>query len=273
MTPQALDNWRAAVLRARDWLHARGIAYVFTIAPDKHVIYPEEMPPTLARVRRRLAHRPAVHGAAGHRARRRPAAGAVRGQEQRAASTTRPIRTGTTAARWSRISRSSTPCARACRPRRRPGRGATSTPVDRTVEGLDLAGMMGLKRVLREIDLALVPSARAARASSSRLAPRPPPKRAARHRDRRPSLPRAVIFRDSFVSRLVPFLSEHFSRAVYLWQNDFDAATSLTRNIPTSSSRRSSAAISTTSSRRRSWCRSHRARWKNERRPLVAQAF
>ena len=30
-----------------------------------------------------------------------------------------------------------------------------------------------------------------------------------------PSLPRAVIFRDSFVSRLVPFLSEHFSRAVY----------------------------------------------------------
>ena len=38
-----------------------------------------------------------------------------------------------------------------------------------------------------------------------------------------PSLPRAVIFRDSFVSRLVPFLSEHFSRAVYLWQNDFDA--------------------------------------------------
>ena len=37
------------------------------------------------------------------------------------------------------------------------------------------------------------------------------------------SLPRAVIFRDSFVSRLVPFLSEHFGRAVYLWQNDFDA--------------------------------------------------
>ena len=37
------------------------------------------------------------------------------------------------------------------------------------------------------------------------------------------SLPRAVIFRDSFVSRLAPFLSEHFSRAVYLWQNDFDA--------------------------------------------------
>jgi alginate O-acetyltransferase complex protein AlgJ len=37
------------------------------------------------------------------------------------------------------------------------------------------------------------------------------------------SLPRAVILRDSFTSPLVAFLSEHFSRAVYLWQNDFDA--------------------------------------------------
>jgi hypothetical protein len=37
------------------------------------------------------------------------------------------------------------------------------------------------------------------------------------------SLPRAVIFRDSFTSLLAPYLSEHFSRAVYLWQNNFDA--------------------------------------------------
>jgi alginate O-acetyltransferase complex protein AlgJ len=36
------------------------------------------------------------------------------------------------------------------------------------------------------------------------------------------TLPRAVIFRDSFTSRLIPYLSEHFSRAVYLWENDFD---------------------------------------------------
>src|SRR6185503_13460476 len=68
-------------------------------------------------------------------------------------------------------------------------------PVERSVEALDLAGMMGLKRVLRETDLALQPR----------------------------RLRRAVVFRDSFASRLVPFLSEHFSRAVYVWQNDFDA--------------------------------------------------
>ena len=36
--------------------------------------------------------------------------------------------------------------------------------------------------------------------------------------------PRAVIFRDSFGSAMIPFLSEHFSRAVYVWQNDLDPA-------------------------------------------------
>ncbi len=40
------------------------------------------------------------------------------------------------------------------------------------------------------------------------------------HRD--PTLPKAMIFRDSFAGRLIPFLSEHFSRAFYLWQNEFD---------------------------------------------------
>ena len=33
-----------------------------------------------------------------------------------------------------------------------------------------------------------------------------------------------MVFRDSYTSSLAPLLSEHFSRVVYLWQNDFDAA-------------------------------------------------
>ncbi len=50
MTPEAIANWRAAVVGARDWLRARGIAYVFTVAPDKHMIYAEKMPDTIVRV-------------------------------------------------------------------------------------------------------------------------------------------------------------------------------------------------------------------------------
>jgi hypothetical protein len=37
-------------------------------------------------------------------------------------------------------------------------------------------------------------------------------------------LPRLLMFRDSFASRLVPYLSEQFSHAVYLWQNNLDVA-------------------------------------------------
>ena len=34
------------------------------------------------------------------------------------------------------------------------------------------------------------------------------------------NLPRAVFFRDSFTSAMIPFLAEHFSRAVFLWEYD-----------------------------------------------------
>jgi hypothetical protein len=82
--------------------------------------------------------------------------------------------------------------------------------------------MMGLTRVLREVDLTLVPkrprtavvvepAGAGPTAEEGRLVTEIP----------RSTLPRALVVRDSFASRLVPFLSEHFSRAVYLWQNDF----------------------------------------------------
>jgi hypothetical protein len=34
--------------------------------------------------------------------------------------------------------------------------------------------------------------------------------------------PRAVVFMDSFGAGLVPFLSDDFSRVVYLWQDNMD---------------------------------------------------
>jgi hypothetical protein len=231
MTPDALANWRAAVVGARDWLRARGIAYVFTIAPDKHVLYPEAMPATLTRlgevsradqlftalqdtglavdVRPRLfeakAHERIYQKTDTHWNDRgvlvayQQIIGAVR------------ARVPATSPAWTRDD---------------------FEPVERTVEGLDLAAMMGLKRVLREIDLPLVPR-RARRARVVEPAGAEPTSEEGRLVTEidDPSLPRAVIFRDSFVSRLVPFVSEHFSRAVYVWQNDFDAAL-VTREHP-----------------------------------------
>jgi hypothetical protein len=97
---------------------------------------------------------------------------------------------------------------------------------DVVTAGMDLAGMIGLKDVLTEDDLRLVPrQPRAARviepknAEANLMYDRVVTEQPNR------SLPRAVIFRDSFMSAMIPFLSEHFSRAVYLWQNNFDPMT------------------------------------------------
>ena len=231
MTDGALANWRAAILGARDWLHARGIAYVFTITPDKHVIYAEAMPASIARVGERsradqlftalqdtglaVDVRPAVFEA---KARERVFQqtdthwndrGALAAYQQ--IITAVRVRVPATPPAWTRDD---------------------FTPLDRTIEGLDLAGMMGLTRAMREVDMTLAPRrprrARVVEPAGAR--PTDEEGRLVTEIDD-PSLPRAVIFRDSFTSRLVPFLSEHFSRAVYLWQNDFDAD-AVTREHP-----------------------------------------
>jgi len=223
MTADALANWRAALVDARAWLRSRGVAYVFAVAPDKHVLYGEEMPATIAQVgdvsrtdqlfttlqdtglavdlrpwlfeakaRERIYHQTDTHW--------NDRGGIV--AYQRIIDAVR-IRVPRTPAAWTRDD---------------------FEPVDRRVEGMDLAGMMGLTRVLREINLTLVPRRprRARVVEPAGAAPTAEEGRLVTEIDDA-SLPRAVIFRDSFVSPLVPFLSEHFSRAVYLWQNDFDA--------------------------------------------------
>jgi len=223
MTPGALANWREAVLRARDWLEARNISYVFTIAPDKHVIYADRMPERLAKVgdvsradqlftalqdtglavdvrpslydartRERIYHQTDTHwNDRGALVAYQRIIGAVRARVPR------------TPAAWTR---------------------EDFEPVERIDPGMDLAGMMGLKRVLTEVNLTLVPRRprRARVVEPAGAKPTAEEGRLVTEIDDR-LLPRAVIFRDSFVSPLVPFLSEHFSRAVYVWQNDFDA--------------------------------------------------
>ena len=223
MTEEGLANWRAAVVRARDWLRARHIAYVFTISPDKHVIYAEEMPTTINRVGE-LSRADQLFTALQDTG----VAVDVRAVEFDAKARERVYQQTDT--HWNDRGalvayQQIINAVRARVPRTPPAWTREDfTPVDRTIEGLDLAGMMGLTRVLREVDMTLVPT-RARRARVLEPAGAKPTDEEGRlvTEIADPSLPRAVIFRDSFTSRLVPFLSEHFSRAVYLWQNDFDA--------------------------------------------------
>ena len=43
-TERDLHNWRRLLELRRDWLHQRGIKYLFVVPPDKHTVYPEYLP-------------------------------------------------------------------------------------------------------------------------------------------------------------------------------------------------------------------------------------
>ena len=223
MTDAALANWRAAILGARDWLRARQVAYVFTITPDKHAIYGDEMPPTLTRVGD-LSRADQLFTALQDTG----LAVDVRGVEFDAKARERVYQRTDTHwnDRGALVAYQQIISAVLARVPATPPAWTRDdfTAADRAIEGLDLAGMMGLTRVLREEDMTLVPR-RPRRARVIEPAGAQPTDELGRIVTEIDdlSLPRAVIFRDSFTSRLVPFLSEHFSRAVYLWQNDFDA--------------------------------------------------
>ena len=51
-TPRELAGWRAVLETRRDWLARRGARFLFVVVPDKHTIYPEYLPSYLRRVNR-----------------------------------------------------------------------------------------------------------------------------------------------------------------------------------------------------------------------------
>ena len=220
-----LDDWRETLERTNEWLRTHRIAYLFTIAPDKHVMYPEQLPSTVHRVHaasrgdqifETLCTRTGVPYVDLREALTR----AKRDERVYFKTDTHWNDRGALVAYQQIIEavRRQTPAVPASWSRE------DFEPVERVIEGQDLARMMGLMRVLSEVELTVVPR----RARRARVV-EPPGAEPAAEEGRLvteipgSSLPRAVIFRDSFGSRLAPFLSEHFSRAVYLWQNDFDS--------------------------------------------------
>jgi len=224
LTASEIANWREAVVAARDWLHARGIGYVFVIAPDKHVIYPEEVPSAIRRVGRvsRMDQLFAALNAAGvDTVDVRPALEAAKARERVYQQTDTHWNERGAFAAYQQIIEAVRRQVPAVPPAWTRDQFASTSNVRL---GMDLAGMMGLTRALSEVDLTLTPTrprqarvieptGAAATSAEGRLVTEIPGS----------TLPRAVIFRDSFFSAVVPFTSEHFSRAVYLWQNDFDA--------------------------------------------------
>jgi alginate O-acetyltransferase complex protein AlgJ len=221
-TRDELEAWRTTLEHTQDWMQSHGISYVFVLAPDKHAIYPELLPPSVRRVGAETRTDALVGYLREHSTvpvlDLRDALGVARIRERVYHRTDTHWNDRGAFAASQALWRMLMP--RLAAPMR--GRGAFVARAV-TVPGLDLAGMLGIAPSLTEVDLRLVPRVprRARIVEPARPDPRLMDPRIVTQQDA-PELPRAVVFRDSFGSALIPFLSEGFSRAVYLWQYNID---------------------------------------------------
>ncbi|MCC7328239.1 MAG: hypothetical protein IT521_15700 [Burkholderiales bacterium] len=227
--PQSeVDGTVAEFGRRRDWLAARGIAYVVVVVPEKFSIYPEFLPAWVAksaqpspydRIRAAMEkdgrvplvdlRAPLLAAKAKQRVYYRTDShwnfnGAVVGYQELMRAVRAALPPGALPA-----------IAPAPRPAYTPG-------VD-TYSG-DLVGMLGLPSVISEEDLAPLGKVLAATDRCAHRVDRDELPGVEFYVCDRPGLPRAVILRDSMAIPLIPLLSENFSRAVYVSSRKLDLA-------------------------------------------------
>jgi alginate O-acetyltransferase complex protein AlgJ len=213
-TTAELELWRTVLEEQHDWLAKRGIRLVIVFACDKHVIYPEYLPPGYRR-----NDQPYRVQALTDYLRTNSRVNVVALREPLLAGKGNGRIYHRTDTHWNdhgaHIGYREILGALGMQP-------LAYEQENVTTPGWDLARMMGLDDVIHEEDL--------------RMTPATPRRAQVVEEDRRdenwnqgrvaleiadPSLPRAVVFRDSFGSALIPFLAEHFRRSVHLWRYDF----------------------------------------------------
>lgn len=219
-----LNEWRDTIVQTRDTLRARGIAYVFTIAPDKHVIYPEYMPPTIHPIGRQYRLEQLIDYL------RRTTDVAVvdlrtplleaKAHEQVYFRTDTHWNEAGAYIAYRELMRAAAKQIPSLAPAARDAFQTT------TAEGPggDIAEMLGVRDDIDE----QAPAVRPLHGWHSHV-DEPADMSVAGFEVGRvvtsmsdAGLPRLLMIRDSFGSALIPFLSEHFSRAVYLWRPDVD---------------------------------------------------
>ena len=221
-TESQLEVWRQMIDRADRWLAARGIKYLFVIAPDKPMIYPEFTPDTVVRLRSDFRMDQLI----AYMKSRSPVQVLDLRQPLLDAKSPELLyhRYDT---HWN--DRGALVGARQIAKRLRDWFPSVSVPDRGDFEEIagvpsgDSTSMAGLVDRGKLEMPGLVPRSGWKHRVIEPLRPSP------YNEDGRvvteiagSNLPRLLMFRDSFASRLIPYLSETFSRAVFLWRHDMD---------------------------------------------------
>jgi len=220
-----LREWARQLELRRSWLQERGAAYLVVFVPNKHRIYAEHLPDSVPRT----SEGSTLDQLAEYLSKNSDVAVLdLRVELAQAKTHLRAYHKTDTHwndhgayAGYAAILRGASELLR----EQAPLRPVPVRRVDRTTPGLGLPRIVGLSRAYPELSHDLVVAN--PRASV-------PPHRRAAHRERAerqlpfalgtgdPQQPTAVMFRDSFANALVPYLSESFSRIVYIWSRDVD---------------------------------------------------
>ncbi len=225
-TAQELANWQDELERRRDWLAAQGSDYLLVIAPEKSTIYPEFMPANVPRIGQQTRLDQLVKYLAENS--NLQVVDLRKALMQAKSQRPTHYRTDTHWNDWGafiayqRILTTLTERHSNIQPK-----NATDYIFrEQDTSGGDLAGMLALKDLLSDqaIMAEAVVLARAQQADTG-IAPLPNvPAWNQPEAKEVPDLdaPTAIMFRDSFGSTLIPFLSEHFRRILYLHQYSLD---------------------------------------------------
>ena len=223
-----VDGTATELVRRRDWLAARGIAYVVAIVPEKFTIYPEHLPAWISASTQPSPHDRIVAALANSGVALldlRPALRDAKARDRVYYQTDSHWNYLGAMVGYDAIMRAVQRALPAqALPDIVPARRPPYAPGVDFYSG-DLTGMLGLPGRIREHDVA--PLGKVLADTASRCAKRSnaasPPDIEIYACDR-PGLPRAVVFRDSMAIPLVPMLAENFSRVVFVSSRAFDIA-------------------------------------------------
>ena len=214
-----LEQWRQTLELRNAFCAARGIPYLFVVAPSKYDIYPEFMPDEVNQVNREgrldqlLAYLREKHS---------PVQVIDLRPELIEAKKEGVRLYHKTDTHWNQRGAwvAYQQIASAMREK------LSGTPILSATEfeprtaihpGRDLAGLLGLDDFYEEEDLDLVP-----RTGLPMLEVRQNDIHPITFQSPTSKGPRVVVFRDSFFTAVLPFLSHSVSRGVYLWEDGFD---------------------------------------------------